>query len=154
LTWATRLGLWWGIPLALGIAAIWFISANRASGNELFRTFFLHHNIDRAFGENVVDRWSHPWWLYGPLFAANFLPWSILIPVAVWFVWRRGWWLPDEEARFGAAWFIAMFSVLSCVSFKRADYLLPAYPGAALFVGCVGERLYQAASRPRRWAIT
>src|SRR5262249_8663598 len=112
------------------------------------------HNIDRAFGENVVDRWSHPWWLYGPLFAANFLPWSILIPVAVWFVWRRGWWLPDEEARFGAAWFIAMFSVLSCVSFKRADYLLPAYPGAALFVGCVGERLYQAASRPRRWAIT
>src|SRR5262245_59463971 len=53
LTWATRLGLWWGIPLALGIAAIWFISANRASGNELSRTFFLHHNIDRAFGENV-----------------------------------------------------------------------------------------------------
>src|SRR5439155_12488428 len=30
---------------------------------------------------------------------------------------------------------------LSCMSFKRADYLLPAYPGFALALGCAAERL-------------
>jgi hypothetical protein len=33
-----------------------------------------------------------------------------------------------------------MFLVLSCVRYKRADYLVPAYPGAALFVACFLRR--------------
>jgi 4-amino-4-deoxy-L-arabinose transferase-like glycosyltransferase len=149
---AYRLGLWWGLPLSIGTAAIWFLWANQATGNQLFQTFFMHHNLDRAFGENVVDRWSHPWWLYGPLFAANFLPWSLLIPVAGWLTWRNGWWREDREMRFGAIWFAAMLIALSCVSFKRADYMLPAYPGTALFLGCFGERYCQAAIHRLRWA--
>jgi hypothetical protein len=31
---------------------------------------------------------------------------------------------------------------------KRADYLLPAFPGAALFLGCAAERWYRCATRP------
>jgi 4-amino-4-deoxy-L-arabinose transferase-like glycosyltransferase len=123
---ARRLGLWWGVPLSIGAAAVWFLWADRLTGNELFRTFFLHHNFDRAFGENVVGRWSHPWWLYGPYFAAYFLPWSLVAPVAGWVVWRRGWWRDDCELRFGAVWLATVLIVLSCVSFKRADYMLPA----------------------------
>jgi hypothetical protein len=34
-----------------------------------------------------------------------------------------------------------MLLVLSCSRYKRADYLVPAYPGAALFLGCVLVRL-------------
>jgi hypothetical protein len=34
--------------------------------------------------------------------------------------------------------------VLSISRFKRADYLLPAYPGAAIFLGCALERWYLA----------
>src|SRR5205823_11215318 len=41
-----------------------------------------------------------------------------------------------------------MLVVLSFAGFKRADYLLPAYPGAALFLGCVAERCYRLARRP------
>jgi 4-amino-4-deoxy-L-arabinose transferase-like glycosyltransferase len=151
--WLHRLGTWWGLPLAVGVPALWFLWANRATGNELFQTFFVHHNLDRALGENVVDRWSHPWWLYGPLFAANFLPWSLLVPAVGWLIWRNRWWRDDSEARFGAIWFVAIFVVLSCVSFKRADYLLPAYPGAALSIGCVGERLYTLAVNRRRLVL-
>src|SRR5262249_33580857 len=47
----------------------------------------------------------------------------------------------DREARFGLVWFAAILVVLSCARFKRADYLLPAYPGAALFLGCTLARL-------------
>jgi len=150
---ARDLGLWWGLPLSVGFAAGWFLWADGATGNELFRTFFLHHNIERALGENVVGRWSHPWWLYGPLFAVNFLPWSLVFLFYGWIVWRKRWWRDDCELRFGAIWFAAVLIVLSCVSFKRSDYMLPAYPGAALFLGCIGERVYLSAARRRRLAL-
>ena len=41
-------------------------------------------------------------------------------------------------------WFIVITVILSAVGFKRADYLVPAYPGAALFLGCVLDRWVQA----------
>lgn len=149
---AWRLGLWWQIPLALGLAAPWFLWANARTDGELFRTFFLHHNLERALGENVVGRWEHPWWLYGPLFLWDFLPWSVALPAAALWVWRGGW-TSDREARFGTVWLLAMIAVLSCAAFKRSDYLLPAYPGAALLLGCAGERLLFASAKRRRWAI-
>jgi hypothetical protein len=33
-----------------------------------------------------------------------------------------------------------MLAVLSAAQFKRADYLLPAFPGAALVIGCAAQR--------------
>jgi hypothetical protein len=46
-----------------------------------------------------------------------------------------------------------VFLILSCSRFKRADYLLPAYPGLAVFLGCLGERwLHVLADKPRRLA--
>src|SRR5205823_275161 len=47
----------------------------------------------------------------------------------------------DTLARLGACWFLAVLVFLSCMSFKRTDYLLPAYPGFALLIGCTVERL-------------
>src|SRR5262249_32429419 len=51
----------------------------------------------------------------------------------------------DPEARFGLVWFLTMAAVLSCARYKRADYLVPAYPGAALFLGCTMLRWYREA---------
>jgi 4-amino-4-deoxy-L-arabinose transferase-like glycosyltransferase len=149
---AWRLGLWWQIPLALGLAAPWFIWANARTDGEQFHSFFLHHNLERALGESVVGRWEHPWWLYGPLFVWDFLPWSLALPAGAWWLWRAGW-RADRDARLGTAWLLAMLIVLSCVAFKRSDYLLPAYPGAALLLGCAGEQLLLTSANSRRWAI-
>jgi hypothetical protein len=44
--------------------------------------------------------------------------------------------------RLGLVWFLVTVALLSCVRFKRADYLLPAYPGAALLLGCAAERCW------------
>jgi hypothetical protein len=51
-----------------------------------------------------------------------------------------------------------MFAVLSAAQFKRADYLLPLYPGAAVVLGCAGERWLAARANPRtaraaRWGF-
>ena len=46
--------------------------------------------------------------------------------------------------RLGFAWLATVVLLLSLARFKRADYLLPAYPGAAIWLGCVGERLLKS----------
>jgi 4-amino-4-deoxy-L-arabinose transferase-like glycosyltransferase len=146
-----RLGLWWGLPLVLVLASPWFLWANAQTGGELFRVFFWHHNIERGF-DPAGGLKDHPWWFYGPQLALDFLPWSVLLPVAGGFLLRRGRWRADTEARFGLVWLLVVTALLSCARFKRADYLLPAFPGAALFLGCAAERWVQQIARPRRLA--
>ena len=138
-----ELGLWWGVALVLALTLPWFFWADAATHGDLYRVFILRHNVERGLGDG--DLKVHPWWFYGPQFASDFLPWGILLPAALFLCWRRGTLRTDPEARLGLAWFLAVTAVLSCASFKRADYLLPAYPGAALFLGCI------FANEERRW---
>jgi 4-amino-4-deoxy-L-arabinose transferase-like glycosyltransferase len=137
-----RLGFWWGLPLVAVVTAPWFVWANAATQGEWFQEFFWRHNVERGFGggSDPEGHWNHPWWLYGPMFLWDFLPWSIFLPLATWYFGRNKSWRSDAEARFGLIWLVSMVLVLSCMRFKRSDYLLPAYPGAAIFLGCVAER--------------
>jgi 4-amino-4-deoxy-L-arabinose transferase-like glycosyltransferase len=145
---AHELGLWWGLPLVIGLAAPWYVWATIQTHGSLWQTFFWHHNVERALGG--VGAHSHPWWFYLPRFSIDFMPWSPLLFAGLVHLLCRRQWQRDAEARFALAWFGAIVLVLSCAGFKRADYLLPAYPGAALLVGCTAERWYRASKYPRR----
>jgi 4-amino-4-deoxy-L-arabinose transferase-like glycosyltransferase len=128
------LSLSWGIPLLALLVLPWFVWASGQTGGKLVRCFLWYHNIERAFGGSGGLR-AHPWWFYAPRLTVDLLPWSPLIPLAAWSLFRHGRWRAEPVARFGLVWFAVMVLVLSCARFKRADYLLPAYPGAALLVG-------------------
>jgi hypothetical protein len=130
---------------ALVVAGPAYVWANRATDGEFARTFFLYHHLNRAFG-GADALAGHPWWFYLPRFAADFLPWTPFLLVAVV---HRGW-RGDPDARFGLIWLTGMVAVLSCSRFKRADYLLPAYAGAAIFLGCALERWYLLRNAPNR----
>src|SRR5262249_830297 len=97
---------------------------------------------ERGLGDSPTLA-SHPWWFYALHFAWDFLPWSPFVLFGVCWVWTRKQWRLDPEARFGLIWLAAMATFLSCMQFKRADYLLPAYPGAALFIGCAVENWWK-----------
>jgi 4-amino-4-deoxy-L-arabinose transferase-like glycosyltransferase len=144
-----RATLWWGVPLVLLLTLPWFLHANAQTDGEWFRVFFWYHNVDRGLGTEENLR-SYPLWFYGPQLLRDLLPWSLLLPGGAWYLWRRGW-RADAEARLGAVWLLAMGLLLSCMRFKRADYLLPAYPGAALLLGCAAEQWYR--TRPARLAV-
>jgi 4-amino-4-deoxy-L-arabinose transferase-like glycosyltransferase len=131
--------LWWGVPLVLLLTLPWFLYANAQTDGEWFRVFFWYHNVGRGLGTEEKLR-SYPWWFYGPQLLRDLLPWSLLLPLGVGYLWRHC----DPEARFGAVWLVAMTLLLSFMRFKRADYLLPAYPGAALLLGCAAEQWYRA----------
>ncbi len=123
--------LLWGVPLVLVLVLPWFIWVTVATDGEFFRVFIWYHNVERGLGGSTLK--SHPWWLYLPYFANDFLPWTPLLIAAGVFAWRRGWLRTDPIARFGIIWLTAVLGILSCASFKRADYLLPAYPARPCF---------------------
>jgi 4-amino-4-deoxy-L-arabinose transferase-like glycosyltransferase len=149
---AYELGLWWGLPLVAALVAPWYGWAELRTNGEWSRVFFWYHNFERGFG-GAGPLAAHPWWFYGPRLAVDLLPWSLLLPAAAWSLLRARRWRRDPEARFGLVWLLAVLAVLSCMRFKRADYLLPAYPGAALLLGCVAERWYRRAQHPARLAV-
>jgi 4-amino-4-deoxy-L-arabinose transferase-like glycosyltransferase len=134
-------GLWWGIPLVVALTLPWYLWVNQHTGGEFFRVFVWEHNVERGLGGGRLR--GHPWWYYAPLFASDFLPWTPLLVLAFVLAWKYGILQTDPEARLGLIWFVAVFGTLSCASYKRPDYLLPAYPGAALFLACVARRVEQ-----------
>ncbi len=150
-----RSTLWWGIPLMLAIAAPWYFWANIRTDNQLWEVFFWYHNVERGLGGSETLK-AHPFWFYLPQMCVDLLPWSLAIPFAI-YGFIRGARLsrlaepaPGAAARpeslaprcawFGLLWFGAIALFLSCMRFKRADYLLPAYPGMAIFLGITLER--------------
>lgn len=140
-----RTSLWWGGPVTLAIAAPWYLIANLRTENQIWEVFFWYHNVERGLGGSETLA-SHPWWFYGPRVLVDCFPWSLMAPVAICFWYRREELRQDKIAVAGLVWFVAVAGFLSCMRFKRADYLLPAYPGLAIFLGVCGEQVWNARS--------
>ncbi len=136
-------------PLVVAAVALpWFVWANHATGGEFVRVFVWHHNVARFLGTSPTLA-SHPWWYYVPRFAVDFLPWTpALAALLVWAV-RSGRWHADAAFRLGVVWLAVVVVVLSSAHFKRADYLLPAYPGAALALGAAAEAWWRSRENAR-----
>src|SRR5262249_46215845 len=101
-----------------------------------------YHNVERGLG-GAETLAAHPFWFYIPRAFFDLLPWSLLIFPAIYLMWREGWKNLEPEARLGFVWFGFIFVFLSLMRFKRADYLLPPFPGAALFLATIASRLYK-----------
>jgi 4-amino-4-deoxy-L-arabinose transferase-like glycosyltransferase len=136
-----------GIGVVALVAGPWFVWANEVTGGEFGRVFFWHHNVARFTGESDALA-SHPWWYYGPRLAMALLPWTLPLNFLTIWALRSGLWREDRLFRFGLVWLVVMFVVLSAAQFKRADYLLPAFPGAMIALGRAAERWLAARHQP------
>ncbi len=123
-----------GLLLVAVIVGPVYLWLEYASGGQFAREFLWYHNVTRGLGGSNLS--SHPVWLYVPYFLLYFLPFSPLVLLGL----CRVPWRDDAVARFGLAWLVGVLVLLSAAKFKRADYLAPAYPGAAIFLGCLCER--------------
>ena len=137
-----QLGAWWGVPLALAVAAPWFVWAHLSTDGAFTREFFLYHNWQRATGSGSGFAFSgNPVWSYLPNLLTSFLPWIIFLPAGVVYAIRRRGSGVDRGARFALVWFLAMLVLLSAAKFKRADYLLPLMPALAMMVAAFWDRV-------------
>jgi 4-amino-4-deoxy-L-arabinose transferase-like glycosyltransferase len=149
-----ELGLWWGLPLVGALTVPWFWVANARTDGQFFQVFFWYHNVERGFGGSGKLA-EHPWWFYGPCLARDLLPWTPALLLGMWFYGKRACGR-DPKASFGLVWLATVLVVLSCMRFKRSDYLLPAFPGAALFLGSMAQGWlrggdFRAATVRERW---
>lgn len=144
------------IFLSIAPALLWYIAANSTTDGQWVREFIYRHNLARGWGgDPQLDRHAH--WL-GPLFYIAHLPLTagLALGLAIWLIPRIIHHLPkDNLLRFSLCWFLAPTIFLSLMRYKRADYLLPAYPGLALFCGFGLARHLEALTRlaRQRWLM-
>ncbi len=136
-----KMGLSWGIPLMLLVAAPWFIEVQMRN-SEFNHLFWYKQNFQRfTGGAGVPDHWEAPYFLL-PFLPAIFFPWSVFFPralVRLPAVFRRARVEPDDQrARatvllvFGAVFTLLFFSASKS---KIVTYILPMLP---LGCACLG----------------
>lgn len=145
---------WRGIPRAmpalgivafLAIALPWHLIVQSRTGGAFAAEFFLHQNLARAMGQDFHHNSSL--FLYIPLFALGFFPWSIFF-IKAWDVHVRiradGDDRTGQAALFAGVWTVSIIAVFSFAKSKLPGYILPALPGAALLVGLMWSKMVEA----------
>ena len=125
-----RLGLVWGVPLALVPAAAGLL-AWASSGTP----YPLHATLERLlrrFTSGVHHR--EPFWATFANLAVIFLPWTLLLPSAVARTIPRPKARPDRENVYVYSWLIVILTVFALSVEKRAVYLLPMLPFLSLLI--------------------
>src|SRR2546430_643507 len=128
-----KLRLLFGLTVFLIATAPYFVFVYLRVGVEPLRFFFIGENVQRFTGS--IYAWSRrPFWYEFAAFFSDFAPWSLCLPLAVWFDWR-GRAKSDRRVRTLYLWLAGTIVLFSISNFKLDYYLLPAMPAAALIFG-------------------
>jgi len=131
-----RLGVWWGVPLCLLVAAIWYGPVIARHGRVFVDEFFVQHH----FARYVSNKYHHPqpFYFYFPVMLMLALPWTAFLLSGLRGVFESNWRAEDAESRLSAfafAWLLVPVVFFSLSGSKLPGYVLPALPGAALLAG-------------------
>jgi 4-amino-4-deoxy-L-arabinose transferase-like glycosyltransferase len=135
-----RLRLPVGAVVLLLVVAAWAVPAMTTDGRALYETMITGELSKHTGGGR------QPFYQYLLLFPGRFLPWLFLLPSGIALAVRNRREDPTWPLGFPLLFFAASVIGLSFVSSKRADYLLPAVPGAAMLVAAwLGTRRHGVA---------
>jgi 4-amino-4-deoxy-L-arabinose transferase-like glycosyltransferase len=131
-----RTGWWWGVPLAAGVASLWYAPVIARHGWTFVDEFFVQHH----FARYVSDKYHHsqPFYFYLPILLLLALPWTPFLVASVAGARRWNWRATDAGSRlrlFALAWMLVPVAFFSLSGSKLPGYILPALPGAALLAG-------------------
>jgi 4-amino-4-deoxy-L-arabinose transferase-like glycosyltransferase len=133
------ISLFWGVPLALAVAAVWYGPMIARYGWKFVDQFIIQHHFARF----ATNKYHHPapFYFYLPVLAGLALPWTAQLLAA--FNSARRWnWRGDaplDRLRvFTLAWIVMPLVFFSFSGSKLTAYILPVMPAVALLSG---ERL-------------
>ena len=122
-------------PLALVSVSMylaWFVAcAHQMGAGNILEELWQQNAARFASGSRGHAR---PFYYYALNILHDAAPWSLLLPLTFWWVWRGKSWR-DPRQQLLLWWFGVFFVFLSIAATKRQLYLLPAYPAAALLLG-------------------
>ncbi|MGB5551809.1 MAG: glycosyltransferase family 39 protein, partial [Thermoanaerobaculia bacterium] len=131
----TRVSIPWiaGLTFTLVLALGWFIAASLRHpelGRYFFEFEFLNRFLSKTHGR------SQPIWYFIPVLLVGWLPWTPLIPLAISGRWerrRRG--VRDRAIDWAlVGWLVVPLVLLSLSGSKLMTYVLPLFPGLALWL--------------------
>ncbi|MFM1997118.1 MAG: Undecaprenyl phosphate-alpha-4-amino-4-deoxy-L-arabinose arabinosyl transferase, partial [Planctomycetota bacterium] len=135
----------------LAVAAPWYTAVSLRTDGEWIEGFFFIHNVGRFVAP--MERHGGSVLLHPLALLVGFFPWSCFLPLALvvsaWRIARRAD-PPAERAALALAlvWLAVWVGGFSASATKLPNYVLPAYPAAALIVAAAGV----AAATRGRWA--
>jgi 4-amino-4-deoxy-L-arabinose transferase-like glycosyltransferase len=128
--------LFWGVPLAIAVAAVWFGPMLSRHGWKFVDQFIVQHHFARF----VTNKYHHPepFYFYLLVLVALSLPWTIFLGAAFFasrrWQWRGG--MPLNRLRvFAFSWIAVPVVFFSFSNSKLTAYILPALPAVALLIG-------------------
>jgi 4-amino-4-deoxy-L-arabinose transferase-like glycosyltransferase len=146
------LSLFWGFPISLLVAAVWYGPVISRHGWHFIDDFFVQHH----FARYVSDKYQHPQriYFYIPMILMLTMPWTgFLIDAFARLRFRKADVTNPAVSLnlFAASWIIFPLVFFSFSGSKLPGYLLPAIPAAAILIGERMTRL--TADAESRWPI-
>jgi 4-amino-4-deoxy-L-arabinose transferase-like glycosyltransferase len=139
---AVWLSLFWGVPLALAVSAIWYGPVIARHGWTFIDEFFIQHH----FARYMSNKYHHPQpiYFYPVIILMLALPWTPYLILAL--AKLRGWtWRGGDSLSivrvFSLAWLLLPLVFFSFSGSKLPGYVLPVVPAVALLVS---DRLTRA----------
>ena len=146
-----QMKLQWAVPVALAVCAPWYLAISDGDPEYAFYFFVRKNVLGFITGETGH---TEPWYYYFHATLVAMLPWSLIVPVALWRAVRSRRDSPlGEGLDFALAWFGTGFVFFSISSSKLGTYLLPIVPGLALLVGWLWGVLIESRGAEGRRAV-
>ena len=121
-----------GAVIGLAIVAPWYYMVYRQHGWEYIRGFIVGENLGR-YAEAVGEQ-SRGALFYIPVMLADLFPWSLLIPVALWWGFRQR---ANPAIRLLLIWIVAIVAFFSFSGTKEDLYILPIVTAEAALIGAM-----------------
>jgi 4-amino-4-deoxy-L-arabinose transferase-like glycosyltransferase len=120
-------------------------------GQEFRQHFFLNEHLNRMVtvaGDQQHSAWEAYWgkrpiFWYGLVIWFDAFPWSALLPVGLFLLWKCRPWHESPKELWVFLWVVVYFVAFSLTPEKHERYLLPLLPAIGLVVGYVYHRLFR-----------
>jgi 4-amino-4-deoxy-L-arabinose transferase-like glycosyltransferase len=137
-----RVGAWrrllspLNIVVVLGVTLPWFIAL--CVRHPDFLQYGLVEESFKRFTDGKHFHRSEPFYFYVPIVATTFLPWSLLLPEAIWATWKARW--PKNSAdRLCLVWAVVVVVFFSISQSKLPGYILSVTVACGILVARILE---------------
>ena len=122
-----------GALISLAIVVPWYYLLYREYGWEYIGSFIVGENLSR-YAEAIGEQ-SRGLLFYIPVMLADLFPWSLMIPLALWWAIRDE--RQDRATRLLVVWIAAIVVFFSLSGTKEDLYILPVVPAEAALIGAM-----------------
>jgi 4-amino-4-deoxy-L-arabinose transferase-like glycosyltransferase len=133
-----------GALISLAIVVPWYYFLYREHGWEYIGAFIFGENLGRY--AEAVGQQSRGLLFYFPVMLADLFPWSLLIPVAIWWAVRER--FQDRVARLLVIWIATIVLFFSLSGTKEDLYILPIVTAEAALIGAALAAAIEDAAWP------